>query len=114
MSARFRDLSRRYGYAAVGVYLGLSVIDFPFCFLAVRLVGPERVGEVEHAIVDAFWSIISVVVPSMGPEDRTVDAGLAEAEARETQALDMNGHKHNETASSYSVSSMTQSFWLTS
>ena len=107
MSARFKELSRRYGYAAVGVYLGLSVLDFPFCFLAVRLVGPERVGEVEHAIVDAFWSIIGVVVPSMGPEDRTADDAAA-AEVREARALDMNGHKHHETASTYSSSSLSQ------
>ena len=99
LSARFKELSRRYGYAAVGVYLGLSVIDFPFCFLAVRMVGPERVGEVEHAIVDAFWSLVSYVVPSMAPESRTENETLVEAEARETRAVDLNGHKHGENAS---------------
>src|ERR1700761_6777783 len=36
-SARFKELSRKYGWAAVGVYFGLSALDFPFCFLAVRL-----------------------------------------------------------------------------
>lgn len=100
-SQRFKELSRRYGYAAVGVYLGLSVLDFPFCFLTVRWVGPERVGEVEHAIVDSFWSLVAIVVPSMGPEDRTQNETAVEAEARETAPVDMNGHKHNENASMY-------------
>lgn len=100
-SQRFKDLSRRYGYAAVGVYLGLSVLDFPFCFLTVRLVGPERVGEVEHAIVDSFWSLISIVVPSMGPEDRTASDNAIAEEVKETQSVDSNGHKHNDNASMY-------------
>ncbi len=45
LSARLKKLSREYGWAAVGVYLGLSVLDFPFCFLLVRVVGTERIGE---------------------------------------------------------------------
>jgi len=44
LSARLRKLSREYGWAAVGVYLGLSVLDFPFCFLLVRTVGTDRIG----------------------------------------------------------------------
>jgi len=98
LSQRFKELSRRYGYAAVGVYLGLSVLDFPFCFLAVRLIGPERVGELEHTVVDAFWSFISIVVPSMAPEDRSQEDPLAETEARETRSP-VAHDKHHETAS---------------
>jgi len=45
ISARLKKLSREYGWAAVGVYMGLSVLDFPFCFLLVRIVGTERIGE---------------------------------------------------------------------
>lgn len=44
LSARLRKLSREYGWAAVGVYLGLSVLDFPFCFLLVKWAGTERIG----------------------------------------------------------------------
>ncbi|OQO05280.1 hypothetical protein B0A48_09047 [Cryoendolithus antarcticus] len=51
LTARLRRLSKQYGWVAVGVYFGLSVIDFPFCFLAVRLAGPERIGKLEHAIL---------------------------------------------------------------
>ena len=39
LSARMRTLSKEYGYAALGVYLGLTALDFPFCFLAVRMIG---------------------------------------------------------------------------
>lgn len=45
MSARLKKLSREYGWTALGVYFGLSVLDFPFCFLLVRTVGTEKIGE---------------------------------------------------------------------
>ncbi|TGJ87052.1 hypothetical protein E0Z10_g1780 [Xylaria hypoxylon] len=59
LSARLKKLSREYGWAAVGVYLSLSVLDFPFCFLLVRVVGTDRIGELEHWLV----SNISKAIP---------------------------------------------------
>jgi N-terminal acetyltransferase 2 len=47
LSARMKKLSREYGWAAVGVYFALSVLDFPFCFLAVRMIGVDKIGETE-------------------------------------------------------------------
>lgn len=44
-SARMKKLSKEYGWTAVGVYLTLSVLDFPFCFLLVRTVGTEKIGK---------------------------------------------------------------------
>ena len=38
----------------MGVYLALSALDFPFCFAAVRWLGPERVGKAEEAVVDGI------------------------------------------------------------
>ncbi|KAI1284115.1 hypothetical protein F5Y07DRAFT_100683 [Xylaria sp. FL0933] len=58
LSARLKKLSREYGWAAVGVYLGLSVLDFPFCFLLVRVVGTDRIGELEHWVVSHVKRII--------------------------------------------------------
>jgi hypothetical protein len=51
LSARLKHLSKEYGYSALGVYLALSALDFPFCFLAVRTIGSERIGEYEEAVV---------------------------------------------------------------
>ncbi len=45
LSARLKKLSREYGWTAVGVYISLSVLDFPFCFLLVRTLGTDRIGE---------------------------------------------------------------------
>jgi hypothetical protein len=82
------------------VYFGLSVLDFPFCFLAVQLVGPERIGEVEHAVVDGFWGLVGLVMPSMKPEDR-VPIEAVGAAAREANTVNGNGHKVKEEASMY-------------
>lgn len=106
LSARFKQLSRKYGWSAVGVYFGLSVLDFPFCFLAVRLVGPERIGEVEHAIVDKFWSLVGLVMPSMKPDNRTPVEDAVEGAAREAMTTNGNGIKHKEDASMYMQSDL--------
>lgn len=44
LGARLRKLSKEYGKAAVGVYFLLSILDFPFFFLLVKMVGTERIG----------------------------------------------------------------------
>ncbi|KAI0842441.1 hypothetical protein F5Y06DRAFT_257627 [Hypoxylon sp. FL0890] len=58
ITARLKKLSREYGWAALGVYLGLTVLDFPFCFLLVRSVGTERIGEIEHWVVSNVKKLI--------------------------------------------------------
>lgn len=81
----------------MGVYLGLSALDFPFCFLAVRMVGPDRIGEVEHAVVDWFWHCVAAIAPSMRPQDREVveDVGAAEKD------IAADARKHKEDASEF-------------
>ncbi|KAI1498090.1 peptide alpha-N-acetyltransferase Nat2 [Biscogniauxia marginata] len=58
LSARLKKLSREYGWSALGVYLALSVLDFPFCFLLVRVVGTDKIGELEHYIVSSVKKVI--------------------------------------------------------
>ncbi|KAI5927167.1 peptide alpha-N-acetyltransferase Nat2 [Camillea tinctor] len=58
LSARLKKLSREYGWSALGVYLSLSVLDFPFCFLLVRIVGTDRIGEFEHLVVSNVKKLI--------------------------------------------------------
>jgi len=42
--AKWRKISREYGWVAVGVYFSLSVLDFPFCFALVRIIGTDKIG----------------------------------------------------------------------
>lgn len=58
LSARLKKLSREYGYAAVAVYLGLSALDFPFCFLAVRYLGTERIGQFEQSVINGIKRVV--------------------------------------------------------
>ncbi|KAF3405003.1 hypothetical protein DPV78_001872 [Talaromyces pinophilus] len=62
-SQRMKTLSREYGWSALGVYLALSALDFPFCFAAVRLFGVERIGYYEHVIVEEAKKLFYSVVP---------------------------------------------------
>ncbi|CUS12209.1 unnamed protein product [Tuber aestivum] len=58
LSARLKHLSREYGYSALGVYLLLSALDFPFCFLAVRYLGTEKISKLEASVigfVEPYW-----------------------------------------------------------
>lgn len=50
----------------MGVYLGLSALDFPFCFLAVRLLGTDRIGHYEEVVKDGFWNLVRLVFPDAG------------------------------------------------
>lgn len=85
LSQRLKKLSREYGWTAVGVYLGLSVLDFPFCFLAVRLLGTDRIGHYEDVIKESFWSVVQLAFPDAGKRSAEAAAAddLAEATARE-------------------------------
>jgi hypothetical protein len=58
VTQRFRKLSREYGYSAVGVYLFLSALDFPFCFLAVQTLGTDRIAHWEHMVIQWVWKVV--------------------------------------------------------
>jgi hypothetical protein len=76
LSQRLKKLSREYGWSAVGVYLALSALDFPFCFLAVRMLGTDRIGRWEHNVVEAFWKVVRIPFPDLGKREQ--DAGTGE------------------------------------
>ncbi|KAL8647668.1 MAG: hypothetical protein Q9210_005417 [Variospora velana] len=61
LSQRLRKLTREYGWSAVGVYLALSALDFPFCYLAVRWVGPETVGRWESVILGQLRKVFELL-----------------------------------------------------
>ncbi|QIW97903.1 hypothetical protein AMS68_003421 [Peltaster fructicola] len=78
---KLKELFKKYGYLSVGVYLALSALDFPFCFLAVRLAGPERIGQLENRILSTIspytapvWHFIE---PVAGPVVHASKAVLA-------------------------------------
>ncbi|CAP85348.1 hypothetical protein E8E15_002051 [Penicillium rubens] len=83
LSQRLKKLSREYGWAALGVYLGLSALDFPFCFAAVRLLGVERIGYYEHVVVGFVKDKLKSVWPQTKSSEAEDGQGqLAQAEER--------------------------------
>lgn len=76
---------------ALGVYFSLSLLDFPFCFLAVRLAGPERIGQIEHSILSSvksvtepLWKMVEPIIGDWSKQKKAVnEAGEAVEEAGE-------------------------------
>lgn len=81
LSQKLKALSKEYGWAALGVYLGLSALDFPFCFLAVRLLGTDRIGHYEEVVKDGFWSLVRMLFPDAGTTSAEKNALEETAEA---------------------------------
>lgn len=89
LSARLKKLSREYGWAALGVYLALSALDFPFCFAAVRLLGVERIGYYEHVVVGFVKDKLKAVWPARESEDG--QGQLAQADERNQDEASKSG-----------------------
>lgn len=88
LSERLKKLSREYGWAALGVYLALSALDFPFCFAAVRLLGVERIGHYEHVVVGFVKDKFKAVWPTAAPADE--QGQLVRAEERNQDEASKN------------------------
>ena len=98
LSQRLKKLSREYGWTAVGVYLALSALDFPFCFVAVRLLGTERIGRWEHEIVGGFWTLVGAVGLDLRRQKQTVEGAVESAEVTAREGYGDHGVKEAEAA----------------
>ena len=47
-------LMQKYGKSALGVYLGLSIIDIPLCFLVVHSAGEDKIRELQDQVKGWF------------------------------------------------------------
>ncbi|KXX82866.1 N-terminal acetyltransferase 2 [Madurella mycetomatis] len=92
LSARLKKLSREYGWTAVGVYLALSVLDFPFCFLLVRTVGTEKIAHLEHIVVSNAQKFIPERVQERWREYRQSLREARRERTGETGELEIIGH----------------------
>ncbi|WVN86062.1 uncharacterized protein L203_101220 [Cryptococcus depauperatus CBS 7841] len=54
--ARFKVLTKKYGYWAIGMYLFLSTIDFSFCFILVHSLGAERIAPMMDSAKELYRS----------------------------------------------------------
>ncbi|KIW31740.1 uncharacterized protein PV07_03338 [Cladophialophora immunda] len=81
LKQRLKTMSREYGWTAVGVYLALSALDFPFCFLAVRMMGTETIGHYEHVVVETFKSIVKWPIQGSTQAQMAADGAIDEASA---------------------------------
>jgi hypothetical protein len=45
--------------------MALTALDFPFCFLAVRMIGTDTIGHYEQVVVGALKSVLQVPFPDL-------------------------------------------------
>lgn len=74
-----KKLSREYGWAALGVYLALTALDFPFCFLAVRMLGTDRIGHWEHVALSWIKGVVAWPFPPKQKEVLEAAGDVVEA-----------------------------------
>lgn len=53
-SSGLKALMKEYGYAGLGVYLGLSAIDLPLCYILVHSMGQEEIEYYENRVKQTF------------------------------------------------------------
>ncbi|KAK9463980.1 uncharacterized protein V1516DRAFT_688959 [Lipomyces oligophaga] len=94
-AGRLAELTKKYGWTVVWVYLGLSLIDYPFCFFAVHAMGQEKIGELEDYVLDTISPVtdkISEVLQDLGlkkkksEEDKPVISDETSAELKTHKA----------------------------
>jgi len=99
--------------------MGLTALDFPFCFLAVKMIGTDTVGHWEHVIVGYVkgwlqWPITGTAQESIGEAvDKVEEAvGVQEGkrvleESNEAYEIEDHGYKEAEEANSGNNASMS-------
>lgn len=69
------------------MYLGLSALDFPFCFLAVRYLGTERIRYFEDQVVSTFKAGLAYLEQLVGIELRPRKAAVLGGEGEEAREV---------------------------
>lgn len=117
-SQRIKKLSREYGWAAFYIYFALSALDFPFCFLAVKMLGTDLIGHWEHVIVSYVkqflqWPLSGTVQEQVGEALDKVDQAIGTEDSKrlleenaEGEAVIDHGYKEAVEANSGSNASM--------
>jgi N-terminal acetyltransferase 2 len=68
VTQRLKILFKKYRWPALGIYLGLSFVDFGVAFLAVRAFGTERIGRYERIIIKKVEDTFGYKTKGTAPE----------------------------------------------
>ncbi|CAB53723.1 N alpha-acetylation like protein Nat2 [Schizosaccharomyces pombe] len=63
ITQRVKELTKKYGWWSLGVYIGISVLDFSASFVLVRTLGAERIGYLEHSILNSIRRYFNWEIP---------------------------------------------------
>ncbi|CAN3358818.1 hypothetical protein DICA3_F10858 [Diutina catenulata] len=70
-----KDLVKEYGYSALGVYLGLSFIDLPICYVVVHSQGKDEIEYYENKLKQQFgYGVSDTELEQKQARDRAAQA----------------------------------------
>lgn len=71
-----KALMKEYGYPALAVYLALSMIDLPICYVLVHSMGQEKIQYYENKVKQAFGYGVSDAELKHQQEVQKIEAGI--------------------------------------
>lgn len=69
LSGRLKHLIKTHGWYALGVYIGIGLVDFSLSFVAIYLLGADQVGAVTDKLKDQMTQTIGWPAPSSSSHD---------------------------------------------
>ncbi|KAI5957461.1 NAT2 [Candida theae] len=83
-----KALMKEYGYPALAVYLGLSMIDLPICYVLVHSMGQEKIQYYENKVKQTFGYGVSDAELKHQQEVQKIEARMDE----DDNAIEQNGN----------------------
>ncbi|KAF9519242.1 hypothetical protein BS47DRAFT_83710 [Hydnum rufescens UP504] len=79
LTGRLKSLIKTHGWYALGVYFGLSLLDFSLTFAVIYLVGAEQVNKLTGGVRSTFSGLFHKDQPPVDPTtDKSVEASGSE------------------------------------
>lgn len=75
LTGRLKLLIKTHGWYALGVYAGISVLDFSLAFAAIYLLGADQVSAVTNRLKDTLTETVGWPAPSQSNGAHDIDEG---------------------------------------
>lgn len=79
LSGRLKHLIKTHGWYALGVYAGISLIDFTLAFTAIYFLGADQVSAVTNRLKDTLTDTVGWPAPSQSNGAHDIDEGTVSA-----------------------------------
>lgn len=75
LSGRLKHLIKTHGWYALGVYIGISTLDFTLTFATIYFLGADQVSAVTNRLKDSMTQTVGWPAPSQSNGNHDIDEG---------------------------------------